>query len=386
MSHKNILIDLNPIINQQKSGVGYYVSGLVTSLLQTKSKKITLKGYFFDFTGNTAKDMNKVDGLNYLPIRLIPGKALSMCRKLGFQPFIDILKPTRADTLIFTNYVSLPTIFKHRKVVIIVYDLSFYDSPEYVQSKNLSFLTKFCPPSIRKADLIITISEFTKSRIQHYFPELKTPILITPIPPMAISSPVAKANDRLKALGIIPGKYVLYLGTIEPRKNLQNLMGAYIKLGKDLSASYSLVLAGGRGWKDEQIIQDIKTHQDNGFNIITPGYVTDIEKSYLYQNAACFVLPSHYEGFGMPVLESMQYKIPVATSDIEVFREVAGDAALYFDKDNPEDISIKISNILTNTSVRAQLISKGLKRLERFSWEDNAKKVFGAIEQIDSKN
>ena len=386
MSHKNILIDLNPMVSQQKSGVGYYVTGLITSLSKAKPEEIAIKGYYFSFLRFTKEDIIKLKGITYLPIRLIPGKILSICRRMGFQPFIDFFKLTRADIIIYTNYVSLPTIFKHRKVVVIVYDLSFYDSPEYIQSKNLAYLTRFCPPSIKKADIIITISEFTKSRIQQHFPDLKAPILITPIPPIGLIRSPVKENKRLDGLGIIPGKYILFLGTIEPRKNLQNLMYAYISLRKDLRETFSLVLAGGRGWKDEQIIQDIKTHQDNGFSIITPGYITDEEKAYLYQNANCFILPSHYEGFGMPLLEAMQYKVPVAVSDIEVFREVAGDAALYFIKDSPADITREISTLLTNSEVRAKLIYKGLKRLNQFNWEDNAKKVLGAIEQIDTKD
>ena len=373
------------MVDQNKSGVGHYVENLVNSLANQNTKYFMV-GYYFNFLGLNTVRLPNIKGLRLHQIWLIPGKILSLCRRFGFQPFLEIFLRSSASFIIFTNYVSLPMVNNRRKQALVVYDLCFLDHPDFIQNVNLAYLNRFCPPSIRRADLIITISEFTKSRIQHYFPELKTPILITPIPPMEISSPAAKENDRLKALGIIPRKYVLYLGTIEPRKNLQNLMDAYIKLEKDLSASYSLVLAGGRGWKDEQIIQDIKTYQENGFNIITPGYVTDIEKSYLYQNAACFVLPSHYEGFGMPVLEAMQYKVPVVVSDIEVFREVAGDAALYFDKDNSKDISRKISDLLTNPEIRTELISKGNERLTQFSWEDNAKKVFGAIEQIDSNN
>lgn len=380
-----VLIEVGPMVDQNKSGVGHYVESLVYSLADNNTGYLMV-GYYFNFWKLNKVNLPNIKNLHLHQIWLIPGKILSICRRFGFQPFLEIFLRPRADFIIFTNYVSLPLISNRRKQALVVYDLCFLDYPDFIQNVNLTYLSRFCPPSIKRADLIITISEFTKSRIQHFFPDIKAPIIITPIPPQKTINQITKENDRLKGLGIISKRYILFIGTLEPRKNIQNLMRAYINIGKDLCDTYSLVLAGGRGWKDEQIIQDIETHRDSGFNIITPGYITDDEKAYLYKNAACFVLPSHYEGFGMPILEAMQYNTPVAISDIDVFREVAGDAALYFDKDSPEDITRKICSLLTNAKIVNKLTNKGKERLKQFSWQDNARKIIGAIEEIESKD
>jgi glycosyltransferase involved in cell wall biosynthesis len=303
---------------------------------------------------------------------------LSFCRRLGFQPSLGFFVHATSDAVIFTNYVSLP-VSRKRKTALIIYDLGFLDVPEYTQAKNLRFLQRFCPPSIRRADVIITISEFTKSRLQHHFPGLSADIVVTPIPPIDETIRQPSLSNGLKEKGIQKGKYILYLGTIEPRKNLEKLITAYGALGSKIRQSYALVLAGGQGWKDEGILAAVAEQQANGMNIILTGYVPEEEKNALYANAACFILPSHYEGFGMPAFEAMQHDVPVALSDIPVFREVAGDAAVYFDKDSSGDMADKLAALINDKALCKKLIRNGRERLLAFSWQENADKVYKAL-------
>jgi glycosyltransferase involved in cell wall biosynthesis len=156
---------------------------------------------------------------------------------------------------------------------------------------------------------------------------------------------------NLKKMGI-QGKYILFVGSIEPRKNIQNLVEAYTKLPMFIKDTYSLVLAGGKGWKDEQILASIKDAQNNGNKIIQTGYITEAEKDALYKDASLFVLPSHYEGFGMPIYEAMQYKIPIVASNIPVFNEIAGDSITYFDKDSVGDIANVMEKIISSKSLQ----------------------------------
>lgn len=279
-----------------------------------------------------------------------------------------------------TNYVALPTLTR-RKQALIIYDLGFLDCPEFLQAKNLNFLLKFCGPSIQRADVIITISEFTKQRLIHHFPHLNAQVIITPIPPAPIVDRAVSLPANLSDLGM-GSDYILYLGTIEPRKNITSLIDAYCLLPKSLSDTHSLVLAGGQGWKDEEIQLKIKTARLKGFNVITTGYITDSEKHALYRNAGCFVLPSHYEGFGMPLLEAMQYKLPVVASDIQVFREVAGDAALYFNKDDPTSIAKQLQKVISHVAVQQSLIIKGNKQLKKYSWARNARLVYETLDNL----
>jgi glycosyltransferase involved in cell wall biosynthesis len=378
MSKLRVLFDAGPMLGSQKTGVGYYVSRLMTSLQETHSDNLQLTGYYFNFLNRHGNKTTADTGLRFRKIRFMPGKLLSACRRLGFQPFLETFVRQKSDAIIFTNYVSLPQFYK-RKTVLVIYDLSFLDVPEFTQSANLAFLKRFCPPSIKRADTIITISEFTKERIKHYFPNLKADIIVTPIPPIDRPAGNAQLSDSLSKKGVEAGKYILYLGTIEPRKNLETLVAAYAALNPAVRQDYSLVLAGGQGWKDEGILAAVADQQSKGANIIMTGYVSEEEKNALYANAACFVLPSHYEGFGMPIFEAMQHGVPVAVSDIAVFHEVAGKAAAYFDKSSPEDMADKVGAILNNKSLRDSLVKHGRNQLKIFSWQENADKVYRAV-------
>jgi len=370
------------MVDNAKTGIGYYVDFLIRKL-GAQPRDLDLRGYFFDFLGSNHKNVPNIPGVTFRKISLIPGKILSVTRRLGFQPHLELFTSTKsADIIFYTNYVALPTL-RRRKMALAVYDLSFLDCPEFTQPVNLKYLQRFCPPSIKSADVIVTISEFTKQRLLHYYPDLRAEIVVTPIPPVADA--VRKNNiipTRLTDLGVHAGKYILYLGTIEPRKNIKQLVEAYALLPQEARDVYSLVLAGGKGWKDEEILNAIATARGAGCNIIQTGYISDDEKVALYSNARCFTLPSHYEGFGMPILEAMQYDIPVAVSDIPVFHEVAGEAASYFDKDNPSSIANSLQQVLSDEAKRTRLCTYGTQQLTSFSWQHNAEIVSDAFERL----
>jgi glycosyltransferase involved in cell wall biosynthesis len=379
MAKDKILYEAGPMLDSHKTGVGYYVTHLASTLQALYSNEIELTGYYFNFLNKRETKFPVNKHLQFKKITFIPGKIISLCRRLGFQPWLEIFIRRKKDTVIFTNYVALPQLHKS-KMALVVYDLSYLDLPQYTQEVNLKYLRRFCSPSILKADVIITISNFTSDRLKYHFPNLKANVIVTPIPPITKQIEQTILNERLVNLGIKRGRYILFIGTIEPRKNLESLINAYALLSPEIQKSYSLVLAGGKGWKDEQIISEANRRRSEGLNIIMTGYVTDDEKAALYNNAACFTLPSHYEGFGMPILEAMQYNIPTVLSDIEVFHEVAGQAAIYFNKDEPKDIAEKLSSVIKDKNLRNLIINKTEGRLKSFSWEENAARVYNAIQ------
>jgi glycosyltransferase involved in cell wall biosynthesis len=382
MTKKKVLFEAGPMLDGRKTGVGYYVSQMIGSLNNAHSNELDIVGYYFNFLNRRDNLTSQYKHIRFRRISFIPGKVLSICRRLGFQPFLELFVRERADAVIFTNYVSLPQLRK-KITVLVVYDLGFLDVPEFTQSQNLKYLLKFCPPSILKADIIITISEFTKERLEYYFPNLKANIIVTHIPPAEVLLKPTELSDNLSKKGINKKSYILYLGTIEPRKNLETLIAAYSKLRPELKSKYSLVLAGGKGWKDKAIIDAISKEREKGANIIETGYISEDEKNALYSNASCFVLPSHYEGFGMPLLEAMKYDLPTLASDIPVFREIAGGASLFFNKNSSQDLAEKISFILTDQKLKKKLSSKAKNHLNNFSWQDNTSKIFETLRSID---
>ena len=381
MLKSEILFDASPMVDSRKTGVGYYVDYLIKAIGQEFGEKTILTGYYFDFLGLNHKNPEPIKGVRYKRIWLVPGKLLSLTRRLGFQPYLEFFIYKKYRSTLFTNYVSLPQINKNSSSVII-YDLSFLDCPEYIQENNLRFLQTFCPPSIQNAKSIITISEFTKNRIQHYFPNITAPIIVTPVPPSDNHKSASQTLTKsMQSLGINKGAYILFVGTIEPRKNLDVLIDSYTKLDESIRGRFSLVLAGGKGWKIQKTLDKIDALKSRGFKIIITGYVTDEELESLYSNATMFVLPSHYEGFGMPILEAMQYKLPVILSDIPVFREVAGDSALYFDKDSSKELASCINSVFTDSIIKDGIVNNSKVLLKKYSWQENAKIVYEELEK-----
>jgi alpha-1,3-rhamnosyl/mannosyltransferase len=296
------------------------------------------------------------------------------------MPF-ELLVRERSDVLLFPNYLSFPSITR-RPTISIVYDLAFLDCPEYVSVKNRNDLVRFVPVSIKRSSIVITISMSMRDRIIHYYPEATSKIIVVPVPAAHNKVIPSKLPINLTSRGLAPGRYILHVGTIEPRKNIESLVEAYACLPQNVRNSYALVLAGGNGWKNESIVAAIKKQQAAGLNIIQTGYVGDAVKSALYQHAACFVMPSHYEGFGMPIFEAFQRSIPVAASDIPVFREIAADAVSYFNKDNPRDISRVLTGLLQDEALQKQLVARGKERLGAYSWPENARIVTEAFERL----
>lgn len=374
---KKVLFDAGPIMNSNISGVGRYLELMIEALKTGNKNKISLTGYYFKFGISKSTIGEKNLGIKLIRIRFLPSKILSLLRMIKIRPPLEVAtRFEQYDSVLFTNFVDLPIVSKNKiKKILFIYDLCFLDFPEYVQEKNLKYLMAYAKPSILRADAIVTVSNFTKSRIEKLFPDLKAEIVVTPIPPAAVKTKRHPLSARLKKLGIEQKKYLLFVGTVEPRKNINVLLDCVSELDESLFSDYKVVIAGGKGWKDGSILEKIDTINKIAPRIIMCGYVTNDEKSELYENASCFVLPSHYEGFGMPVLEAMLFRVPIVLSDIEVFHEVAGDSAVYFDKDRSGDLAEKIYMILTNKSLQKNLVDMYDEQLSKNTWSENVNRL-----------
>lgn len=381
-----ILFDAHPLIGNNKSGVGYYTQGLIEALAKAYPDEIILTGYYFNFLGRKNIKLS-VDAPNvrFKAIHYFPGIIISpLSRILGIQLPIELFIFRKFDLQLFTNFVSFPTL-RRTPQFITIHDLGYMDHPEYVQAKNLKYMRKLVHICAKRASVILVVSEFTKKRVQSLL-KLDTKTVVTPIPYIpARNSADPILSDRLLDLGIKKGSYLLYLGTIEPRKNITGLIAAYEMLPQNVRDSYSLVLAGGKGWHDEEIIAAIEAAKSRGIPIIQTGYVSDTERIALYANARAFGLASHYEGFGMPVLEAMSLGAPAAVSDIEIFHEVAGDSVLYFNSADPADIKDKIEKVLLDETIRTNLTNKAFARAQSFNWSNVARIAYDAFAEVASR-
>jgi glycosyltransferase involved in cell wall biosynthesis len=306
-------------------------------------------------------------------------------KRLGWAPPYDKIALRKYDLFIFFNFVTYP-ISKNTKSILFIYDLSFIHYGQYSSPKNKAYLEKFVPKSIDKATKIVTISKFAKNEICEYYgiPSKQVSIVNPAVDHDIFYPRDRKSIEEIKKKYKINQDYILCVCTIEPRKNLVGILNAYEKLPDDLKKNYTLVLAGGKGWLDDEIDSKIKEMSSN-LNIIKTGYVPDEDLPVLYSGAEVFVFPSFYEGFGMPPLESMACGVPVITSDNSSLPEVVGDAGIMIKADNTVALSKEITRVLTDRVLHESLRKKGLDRSKQFSWNKSAEVLLDLIKQTTQK-
>jgi glycosyltransferase involved in cell wall biosynthesis len=249
---------------------------------------------------------------------------------------------------------------KSINTVVTIHDLVWRHAPKTMRPLSRVLDSWLMPKAIQVSDMVIAVSQCTANDLVCEFPEVleKTVVIHE-----AVSLVKSKAYDN----NTIKENYLLFVGTMEPRKNLSRLFEAYSKLSPGLQKNYSLKVAGGGGWGSEIVIPD-------GVEIM--GYVNDVELDKLYCEATLLLMPSLYEGFGLPIIEAMSRGIPVLTSNTSSMPEVAGDAAVYVDPYSVESIAIGLDRILSSSTLRDDLSKQGLRNAARFSWDKAAKQTF----------
>lgn len=375
-----IAFDASPLL-VNRTGVAYYIEGLVKALSNRYPNDVRLVGFYYNFLGRrSAEHFPQAPNIRYHGSKLIPSKIIYQLRRWNIEIPVEILSHTKSDFNLFTNFLGYPSLFK-TPCAPVVHDLTYLDLPDYVARKNRYDLTTFVPKQIKRSNFVVTVSEFSRQKISKQYGISRDDIIVTPIPPQ--QPVIYDAPTREKALNKLGVKqpFLLFLGTIEPRKNIIKLMRGYLQLPKAIQQKYSLVIVGRIGWNCEAEVAELERAKKEGHNIIHVGYVDNETREILFQTADLFVSASHYEGFGMPVLEAMRYGTPCAVSDIPVFREVADDAAIYFDQDRPAVIADRIQAVLSNESLLKSLGKKGEEHVKTFSWDAIAERLFTRIER-----
>lgn len=319
----------------------------------------------------------------YRLIRWLPGRIYTGLFKHNLSLPIDLLIGAgRKDVILFPNFVRWPVLL-NRRTIAIVHDLSFELYGEYSSAPNREYMLKYVPKTIAKSDHIITISESSKRDIiKHYqVPESKISIVYAFTDHTFYrrkESEVTAIRKKFK----LPKNYILFVSSLEPRKNLSGILDAYNMLDATIQDKYTLVLAGGKGWLNEEIHQQADELVKEGKKIIRTGYVPDEDLPAMYSGASLFVFPSFYEGFGIPPLEAMACGVPVVTSNSSSLPEVVEDAALQVDPNDTKAISSAMTKILTDQTLKNKLIKKGYVQAKKFSPEKSARQLHDAIEKL----
>ena len=288
----------------------------------------------------------------------------------------QILRKDGIDTFWGTQHV-LP--FGNRSIMYLltVHDLAMYYFPKAAAGYNYIVNRLLLPYSVHKADNIIAVSISTQNDLINKLgtDERKISVIYEAADKRFMPADIASAKKKAAAKYGINEDYILYLGTLEPRKNVPLLLEAYKKYMDMNLSGHRLVLAGGRGWKYEEIFR-LADRLDLSKKVIFPGYVEDEDLTDLYSAASLFVFPSKYEGFGLPVLEAMSCSIPVITSNVSSLPEVAGQAAILTDPEDPDMLAANIRSVLTDEKLQMELKAKGIRQSGKFSWQDCAMGVY----------
>lgn len=268
-------------------------------------------------------------------------------------------------------------------VVTTIHDLSFEHLPETFKRRSRAQLRLTVRRTARNAALILTLSEFSRRDIIETYAIDPERVLVTPAAAPTHFQPVVDETQlrEMRERYGIRANYLLSLGSIQPRKNLTRLIEAHSSLranrpGDELP---QLVIAGKRGWLDREVF---RAAQQDGLNesVKFIGYVPEADLPALYSGATCFVYPSYFEGFGLPVLEAMQCGAPVIAGNQTSLPEVAGDAALLFDPFDTRALGEAIARVVDHPNYRAELRVKGIERAADFSWIKTARLTLKAYE------
>lgn len=354
--------------SRERAGIGRYARELIRAL----SRLDHIHRYVLFVPRDAHPDLLRFDWSHNFTIRRAPLTERYLAAlwhrarvPLPIEGFIG------AVDVFYSPDFLLPPTFAARKLVT-VHDLSYVRVPECFPVPLLNYLNRAVPPSLARADLILADAASTQNDLVEVYrvPREKIRVLYSGVESRFCPDVSAESRARVRAL--TRGKpYILSVGTLQPRKNYTRLIHAFSSL-QSLISNLQLVIAGGRGWMYEEIFETVsRLHLQD--RVLFLDFVADEDLPALYAEALLFVYPSLYEGFGLPVAEAMACGTPVVCSNTSSLPEVAGDAALYFDPRDVDDIARTLYRALTDTTLRATLRARGLARVQQFTWERSAR-------------
>jgi glycosyltransferase involved in cell wall biosynthesis len=359
----NIGYDFRSFLSAE-TGIGVYFRNITRKMIETHRED-----FFYLFSSSLKERFDRRQlpgGDNYFfkEFRL-PVSLLNFCwYRLGFPPF-GFFFAKKMDLVHSPLPIILPG--KHKNIIT-VHDLCLIEDPALVMKEATRYFSDSLARSLAKADGVIAVSEFTRSRLLALFGQEHASRIKVIYHGSDLEEVTAKAP------GIpLPERYLLYVGTLEPRKNLVNLIRALAKTSKQDDALH-LVIAGKKGWACDDFFRVLDS---SGIKerVIILDYVRRQELKFLYLNAELLVMPSHYEGFGLPLLEAAYCGLPAACSDLPVFREIFSDFPVYFDQQDPGDLAEKICRLLHDRRLYEEKRARAGEIKKRLTWFAAAKQT-----------
>jgi len=350
----------------QRGGISKYIRLLISSIAE------------IDHTNDYVIFHQRKDSDSYLPVNgsnFRPANLWTPCHhRLERWSLSAELLPHKLDLLHSPDFI--PPAFGAKNKVITIHDLNFVHYPDFLTEDSRRYYLDQIAWAVAHADRISADSFHTEDDLISILnvPADKITTIHLAADPIFSDKQAKDAIASTLEQFNLPKDFILFVGTLSPRKNISNLLLAYSQLVMAESIDLPLVLAGARGWLYQELFDLVKT-LDIEQNVRHIDNATDIQLSHLYSAASMLTLPSHYEGFGFPVLEAMHCGCPVICSDRASLPEVAGDAAILLDPDDIDAWSQSIESLLSDTKKQNQMIENGYQQANNFSWNKTARET-----------
>jgi len=365
-----------------KAGCGYFADSLIQALtdLDCQNQYILYPHFGTSFCDPEAKNTNRMIERPNVSRKLIGNdfrKSLAFWKNL--PPDAEELLGN--PDIIHANNYSCPRGLKRARIAYTLYDLNFLEYPELTTEQNRCVCFEGIFAAAVHADFIISISQYSRDRFLEVFPHYRAErIRVVHLGSRFSVGANIKGESRIFK-GLKPGEFWLTVGTLEPRKNLRRLLKAFALYKAQAKIQYSLVLAGGKGWLEDELKEFIDGLGLSD-NVRVLGYVSDKKLAWLYSNCFSFVYPSLYEGFGLPVLEAMGFGAAVIASNTTSLPEVAEDAVHYVNPFNEQDIAWALKKLGEDANYRAELKIKATEQSKKFSWKRSAAEVLDIYSRL----
>jgi glycosyltransferase involved in cell wall biosynthesis len=379
-----VVVDATPVL-PRPSGVGLYVLNLLAALRSLQAAEGFSLGVAYQpslknwLKGNLTlpETLANFEDVTVLPL---PVRLLNVLASIPNNPVLSQLEQRFGRPEIYhgTNYAVYPC--RHSLRVMTIYDLSFLRYPEYVTAvvRTYGQRVRQC---LGWTDLVVTISESSKRDIVELLGVPPERVWVTPLA-SRYSPDTQGGSGEIRAVDLGDYRpYILFVSTLEPRKNVVRLIQAFDQLKTDRQIDHQLVLVGQKGWQYQPIFEAIAASPWR-HHIRHLDYLSDGEVAYCYAQADVLAYPSLYEGFGLPVLEAMTLGCPVVTAATSSLPEVAGDAALLVDPLSVEELAAAIARVVGDRTLRQSLIDRGHRQAAEFSWTRTAQATLSAYRSL----
>lgn len=359
-----VCIDIQPAI-AQRAGVGRYTRALAERVGEFRGAD-SVRLFYFDFQRRGAPF--PTPGAEQTAVHWCPGRwAQKTWKVLDWPPFDWFAG--RADLYHFPNFIIPP--LTAGRTVVTIHDASFLRHPEFAERRNLAYLRARIAATVRQADAIITDSEFSARELEELLAADRGRIFTIHLG-VGIQAPSAAHVADFRRRFKLERPYLLTVGTLEPRKNLEFLVGVFERLR---AFDGELVIAGMRGWKYEPILRRLQT-SSRAAAIRYLEYLPEAELAALYGGAEIFVFPSVYEGFGLPPLEAMRCGVPVLAASAGALPETLGAGARLVPGFDAESWAEEVRRLLADAASRQTLIDSGRRHAANYTWSETARKTW----------